>query len=580
MICVVFPRTLLSLCAGDQVLDYCADGLEAFYSCVSTALAQRGTGQENGDAGPSGASHDDPVLASVGQGTQRLYDSLASKAGASLGLFEAVCGGSGVFRPHVEVAVPQVDQRCAALRAEVQRVDKHIITADKLQGFQQAGAGAGVANAAGTSLAAVTALAELGNFRVPLSDMYNWLIIGNTQGSAILVNKMFDQFATAYGKQYTPTQALVARKAFETNLQTIASINLDAASTFTASCNAYCDTDFDTFQRQQLMDVGSLGDMPTGADDLPGSDGVGPGRLRQLLGLSNYLIRYGSGPACDSLDLSEQQLVSCANKDEGYGGSKGCSGGWSTDALDYVYKRKQMTERWWPYTQSTGTCNRGMPGPGERIATGRSFYLSTAASEDRLKRWVAIGPTVIYFCVEDSFRWYTGGYYSSNTCGTCHNHAMVAVGYTGTGWGGWEFGYIRVRMQGSTAGPCGLHQTAIAPTFQFTETLSSRCPPPPPKPPAPCRGIFCNIDIFRPGINIVDLLPSPSPPPPCTSILCKGLVTGVDITKILTPTPAPVVNINDKINQSLCTKIHLTNGTADVIVEPGFHFWWFTWYGT
>ncbi|PNW88013.1 hypothetical protein CHLRE_01g010816v5 [Chlamydomonas reinhardtii] len=267
------------------VLDYCADGLEAFYSCVSTALAQRGTGQENGDAGPSGASHDDPVLASVGQGTQRLYDSLASKAGASLGLFEAVCGGSGVFRPHVEVAVPQVgpvhlpggggllaaqppltptraaaggeeeagprqggeaapaaagaegecesellariaqmkgeleqvDQRCAALRAEVQRVDKHIITAgdasdylalssaaaghkatlravaaaaehlanlmaraaalragagagggmgggmgaDKLQGFQQAGAGAGVANAAGTSLAAVTALAEL-----------------------------------------------------------------------------------------------------------------------------------------------------------------------------------------------------------------------------------------------------------------------------------------------------------------------------------------------------------------------------------------------------------------------------------
>lgn len=43
---------------------------------------------------------------------------------------------------------------------------------------------------------------------------------------------------------------------------------------------------------------------------------------------------------------------------------------------------------------------------------------------------MAIGPTVIYFCVEDSFRWYTGGYYSSNTCGTCHNHAMVAVGYT------------------------------------------------------------------------------------------------------------------------------------------------------
>lgn len=32
-----------------------------------------------------------------------------------------------------------------------------------------------------------------------------------------------------------------------------------------------------------------------------------------------------------------------------------------------------------------------MPGPGERIATGRSFYLSTAASEDRLKRVRALG---------------------------------------------------------------------------------------------------------------------------------------------------------------------------------------------
>ncbi|KAG2444297.1 hypothetical protein HXX76_001054 [Chlamydomonas incerta] len=259
------------------VLDYCADGLEAFYSCVSTALTQRGSAdQESGEAGPSGAVHDDPILASVGQGTQRLYDGLACRAAASLGLFEAVCGGS-VFRPHVRLAVPQVgpvhlpgevaalppltptrgaagggaadgaeagpaaggggaaedeeellariaqmkgelaqvDQRCIALRAEVQRVDRHIISAgdasdylavastaaghkatilaiataaehlanmmaraaalraggaaaggggggggqqsDKLQGFQQAG----VSNAAGTSLTAVTALAEL-----------------------------------------------------------------------------------------------------------------------------------------------------------------------------------------------------------------------------------------------------------------------------------------------------------------------------------------------------------------------------------------------------------------------------------
>ncbi|KAG2447039.1 hypothetical protein HYH02_007790 [Chlamydomonas schloesseri] len=441
------------------------------------------------------------------------------------------------------------------------------------------------------------------NFRVPLSDMYNWLIIGNTQAlarqqalqlktdlaSAVLVSKMFDQFATAYGKVYTPSQATLARQAFAANLKTIADINLNPASTFTASCNAYCDLDFASFQKQQLMDVSSLGDMPKGADDLPGADGVGPGDggpagggggrrallqswppasvdwraagkltpIRNQGGCgscwafaataaleANYLIRFGSGPACDALDLSEQQIVSCANANEGYGGSKGCSGGWSTDALDYVYKRKQMTERRWPYTSSTGTCNRGMPGPGERIATGRTYYLSTAASEDRLKRWVAIGPTVIYFCVEDSFRWYTGGYYSSSTCGTCHNHAMVAVGYTatganphwiirnswGTGWGGWEFGYARVRMQGSTAGPCGLHQTAIAPTFQITETLASRCPPPPPSPPAPCKGFFCNIFDPNTEVKIDDskitqfFRPSPPlPPPPCNTLLCKGL---------------------------------------------------------
>ncbi|PNH08996.1 hypothetical protein TSOC_004405 [Tetrabaena socialis] len=137
------------------VLDYCADGHDAFYSCVTSALGSRGDAQ----AEPSGSAADAAVLSSLGQGTQRLYDSLAARVAAGLDLFQQVCSTS-VFQAPLNVSIPQVeplelpgtsssgegeealaariddmrrqlsevDQRCERLRGEIQRVDRHVAT--------------------------------------------------------------------------------------------------------------------------------------------------------------------------------------------------------------------------------------------------------------------------------------------------------------------------------------------------------------------------------------------------------------------------------------------------------------------
>ncbi|GIL55958.1 hypothetical protein Vafri_11421 [Volvox africanus] len=129
----------------NMVLDYCADGVDAFLGCVGSALHR------------AGASLEDERL--LIEGSQRLYDSLAAKASSSLQLFEQVCN-TMVFQvpapaqiPKMEpVSLPEgmsdgfgsdfqseeqlvgqiasmrkeirkVDRRCMSLHKELQRVD-------------------------------------------------------------------------------------------------------------------------------------------------------------------------------------------------------------------------------------------------------------------------------------------------------------------------------------------------------------------------------------------------------------------------------------------------------------------------
>ncbi|GFR46996.1 hypothetical protein Agub_g8650, partial [Astrephomene gubernaculifera] len=165
--------------ANNLVAEHCADGLEAFYSCVKSGWTNRTV---DGSADATVCAEDDGTLASVREGTARLHASLSSRLSAGMELFQEVCTAT-IFKPPVRASTPKldavslpddggcstssssggggggggaraapggssgagedeaqlvsriagmrrelgrVDERCAALRAELQRVDRHI----------------------------------------------------------------------------------------------------------------------------------------------------------------------------------------------------------------------------------------------------------------------------------------------------------------------------------------------------------------------------------------------------------------------------------------------------------------------
>ena len=61
------------------------------------------------------------------------------------------------------------------------------------------------------------------------------------------------------------------------------------------------------------------------------------------------LAKIKNGP---TYDLSEQQILSCANTASGYT-SMGCASGSAADAFTYAYKQRVGMESFYPYTGST-----------------------------------------------------------------------------------------------------------------------------------------------------------------------------------------------------------------------------------
>ena len=73
-------------------------------------------------------------------------------------------------------------------------------------------------------------------------------------------------------------------------------------------------------------------------------------------------MTYGGAP--DSIDLSEQQLVSCNTAEYGFQ-NRGCSGGSADDAFEYARIANVTTEAMYPYKSATWgtsyTCSEIVP---------------------------------------------------------------------------------------------------------------------------------------------------------------------------------------------------------------------------
>ncbi|XP_052220910.1 procathepsin L-like isoform X4 [Dreissena polymorpha] len=170
-------------------------------------------------------------------------------------------------------------------------------------------------------------------------------------------------------------------------------------------------------------------------------------------------------------DLSEQDLVDCANRNYG---NWGCRGGWMNNAFNYIRNAKGVnTEQCYPYSGSDNRCRHRKDCIGASI----SGHQNVGKSEHSLASSLSsVGPiTVAADCSDRGFMYYRNGvYYNRNCNGNVPNHAMLSVGYGnssgkywiiknswGTTWG--DKGYVfMAKDKGDT---CGLSKFASYPTL-------------------------------------------------------------------------------------------------------------------
>lgn len=359
---------------------------------------------------------------------------------------------------------------------------------------------------------------------------------GNTAAGATL-RAAFDGWAAAFASSdvLLPSFASAAQRQtafqnFASNMIEIKRVNSDPTSPYWLAPNQYSGLSFSDFSQRFLMDTSVIGDAPP--SNQGGEEAFVPPSARPTLGGGRKLLSQGGGGrellqtapskkvnwvaagkvtpvkaqgSCGScwafaataaieslymiakngvdpatLNLSEQQLVSCVNRANGFSGA-GCGGGWSDQAFAYVARVNQTTEARYPYSGVTGVCNQNLvKGSAQAVKLSGNTRRVRSRNEAALMAAVASSPAVVYFNVEASFMSYAGGVYSPKTCGTAVNHAMVAVGFDasvstarswtlrnswGPAWG--EQGYARVKMTGNGAGLCGMYQYAYLPPAKF-----------------------------------------------------------------------------------------------------------------
>ncbi|KAF6162437.1 hypothetical protein GIB67_017325 [Kingdonia uniflora] len=156
------------------------------------------------------------------------------------------------------------------------------------------------------------------------------------------------------------------------------------------------------------------------------------------------------------VSLSEQQLVDCAKPFNNFG----CNGGLPSQAFEYIkYSGGLETEDAYPYTGVNGICRHSSENVAVKVVDSVNI---TQGAEDELKDAVAfVRPVSVAFEVVNGFKLYSGGVYTSTTCGSDPmdvNHAVLAVGYGvedgipywliknswGVDWG--DNGYFKMEM--------------------------------------------------------------------------------------------------------------------------------------
>jgi len=173
------------------------------------------------------------------------------------------------------------------------------------------------------------------------------------------------------------------------------------------------------------------------------------------------------------LELSPQQMVSCAPNPNDCGGTGGCQGSVQWLGFNYTQVAGGLSlETQYPYKGVTGTCEKSNIKPAASV---KGYVRLPANNYTALMNAVAtIGPIAI--SVDASWMDYETGVYKGD-CGTTIDHAVVLVGYGtdktggdfylvrnswGTTWG--DKGYIKLARHSDDSQECGIDKNPASGT--------------------------------------------------------------------------------------------------------------------
>lgn len=166
-------------------------------------------------------------------------------------------------------------------------------------------------------------------------------------------------------------------------------------------------------------------------------------------------------------NLSVQQFVDCSTQ------TFGCSGGFTSDALNYAISHEIANAESYPYEGKHGECKAD----GIVKSDMKVYGFARMKTEDEMKLALhEYGPIIVSInALLPGFHFYSSGVYYESDCSVVPNHAVLIVGYgtdnqTGKDfwtiknswsakWG--EGGYIRIAR--NMNGTCGLTQRALIP---------------------------------------------------------------------------------------------------------------------
>ncbi|MCG6551270.1 MAG: fibronectin type III domain-containing protein [Candidatus Magnetominusculus sp. LBB02] len=184
-------------------------------------------------------------------------------------------------------------------------------------------------------------------------------------------------------------------------------------------------------------------------------------------GLESYTLRKNNTPGKDnntpnSLDLSEQVMVSCS-------GAGSCNGGYINSAATFLQSSGEPVESCYPYTATNGSCSSACSTRTSAADTIKSWqWVTTSASASNVDTLRAAlntyGPIVITMAVYTDFFYYTSGIYSHTSGSLAGYHAILLVGYNDA-----EQSFIVKNSWGSSWGEKGYFRIAYSETSSVTQ---------------------------------------------------------------------------------------------------------------